>query len=112
MSTDEESDDRPLYSIRRKRMLRAVVLLAVAAMLLPIVASLITASANAAVAACARTVAYSVPDAPSSTVRFELFGPGVIGWECYTAGAFGGDSHVISLGLVPGWVALPTRLNS
>jgi hypothetical protein len=31
----------------------------------------------------------------------EIFGPGGIGWECYSVGAFGGDRHVASLGLIP-----------
>ncbi|WP_434156592.1 hypothetical protein ACI6SL_11315 [Clavibacter nebraskensis] len=34
-------------------------------------------------------------------MRFQLFGPGVVGYECYTKYAFGGDEHITSLGLIP-----------
>lgn len=107
-----ETDDRPLYSVRRKRLLRAFVIIAVAAMMLPILASLVTVTAGTAAAACARAVAYSVPDATSSTARFELFGEGGLGWQCYAVGGFGGDRFVGSLGLIPGEVNLPGGTNT
>lgn len=111
-AADSETDDRPLYSRRRRRIMRAVVLVAVAAMLLPIVANLVTVSAATAADSCARAVAYAVPDAAGSSARFEVFGAGGIGWECYAVGGFSGNRHVVSLGLVPGMVELPRGVDA
>ncbi|MBX3078698.1 MAG: hypothetical protein KF692_05655 [Cryobacterium sp.] len=107
-----DSDDRPLYGRRRRTMMRVVVLVAVAALVLPVVATLLTVSAATAADACARAVAYAVPDASGSAARFEFFGAGGIGWECYAVGGFSGDRHVVSLGLVPGMVELPRGVNA
>ncbi len=108
----KDTDDRPLYSRRRKNALRAVVIIAVGAMLLPLVASLFTVNISTADAACAQAVAYAVPDAASSSARFEVFGPGGIGWECYAVGGFSGDQFVVSLGLIPGMVEIPRGVRS
>ena len=112
MDAADETDDRPLYSRRRRRAMRIVVLVAVGAMLLPIVANLVTVSAATAADSCARAVAYAVPDAAGSSARFELFGAGLIGWECYAVGGFSGNRHVVSLGLVPGMVELPRGVDA
>lgn len=112
MDADSEIDDRPLYSRRRRTIMRVAVLVAVSAMLLPVFASLISVSSATAANACAHVVAYAVPDAESSSARFELFGPGFIGWECYAVGGFSGNRHVASLGLIPGMVELPLGVNA
>ena len=39
--------------------------------------------------------------APRTEVRFEIMGPGVMGWECYAVTATG-ERHLTSLGLLPG----------
>lgn len=111
-AADSEIDDRPFYSIRRRRMLRAFVLIAVAAMVLPILANLVTVSAATASDACARAVAYAVPDATSSSARFQLFGEGGVGWQCYSVGGFTGTMFVVSLGLIPGEVYIPAGTNT
>jgi hypothetical protein len=46
-------------------------------------------------------VHYLVPDATRASAPFEVFGAGGLGWECYSVGAFGGDRHLVSLGLIP-----------
>jgi hypothetical protein len=104
---DRGVDDRPLYGRRRRILLRVVVLVAVGAMLLPILVNLAAVSSATAANACAAATRYEDPDANGSVVRFEIFGPGVIGWECYATGGFGGERHIISLGLIPGMVELP-----
>lgn len=106
--SDAGTDERPLYSQRRKQFLRAVVLIAVGAMMLPILASLYSVSAASAARACVVATINEAPDATGTRVPFELFGPGIVGWECYATGTFGGDRHIISLGLLPGLVTLPT----
>lgn len=108
----EESDadlgDRPLYSTRRKRLIRAFVLITVGAMMLPLLANLYTVSAATAAQACRVSIMQVAPDATGYSVPFQLFGPGIIGWECYALGAFGGDRHIVSLGIFPGLATLPT----
>lgn len=81
-------------------------------MLLPVLVDLVSVSASTAGQECAQVVAYSVPGATGSVARFELFGAGGIGWECYSVGAFGGDHHVASFGLVPGKINLPSGVNT
>ncbi len=93
-------------------MLRVSVIVVVLAMLLPVAVDLVSVSANTAGQACARVVAYAEPDATGSAARFEFFGAGGIGWECYSVGAFGGDHHIASFGLVPGEVNIPSGVNT
>ena len=112
MVDDNEVDERPLYSVRRRRLLRISVIVAVLAMVLPVVVNLVSVSSATAASACAQAVAYAVPDATGSSVRFEILGAGGIGWECYSDGGFGGDQHVASLGLVPGMVDIPRGVNT
>lgn len=111
-ATGSEIDDRPLYSRRRRTVMRVIVLVAVAAMVLPLVANLLTVSAATAASSCARAVAHVVPDAHGSSARFEVFGPGGIGWECYAVGGFSDGRHVVSLGLIPGMVELPRGVDA
>ena len=109
---DDETDDRPLYSRRRRAAMRTVVIVAIGAMLLPLLANLFTVNIATANDACARAVTYAVPDAASSSARFELFGAGGVGWQCYSVGGFGGDRYVAFLGLIPGEVDIPHGVNS
>lgn len=111
-AADSDIEDRPYYSVRRRRMLRVFVIVAVAAMVLPILANLVTVSAATASDACARAVAYAVPDATSSAARFQLFGQGGLGWQCYSVGGFTGTMFVVSLGLIPGEVSIPAGTNT
>jgi hypothetical protein len=109
----DSDDDRPLGGRRRKAVIRTVVILGVIALVLPGIATTISVSTATAEASCATWVRYAAPDASGSSARFEIFGAGGIGWECYTVGAFGGDHHVASLGLIPGGARLPApSLNS
>lgn len=100
-------DERPLHGWPRTLIFRFIVVVGVLSLILPGIvtsASVATAAANRS---CAIWVHYAAPDAAGSEARFELFGPGGIGWECYSVGAFGGDRHVVSLGLIPGEPRLP-----
>lgn len=102
-----EPVDRPLGGRRRMFVIRSVVILGVIALVLPGIATTISVSSATAEAACAAWVRYAAPDAGGSSAHFEIFGAGGIGWECYTVGAFGGDRHIASLGLIPGNAKLP-----
>lgn len=107
--SERELGERPLYGKRRKRLIRALVFITVGAMLLPGFLSLYTVSAAAATRACVVATINEAPDASGVSTPFELFGPGIIGWECYATGTFGGTRHIISLGLFPGLVTLPQQ---
>lgn len=107
--SDSDLGDRPLYGKRRKRLIRALVFITVGAMLLPGLLSLYTVSAAAATRACVVATIHEAPDASGVSAPFELFGPGILGWECYATGTFGGNRHIMSLGLFPGLVSLPTQ---
>jgi hypothetical protein len=52
-------------------------------------------------------VAYEVPEPSVSAARFEFFGPGLLGWECYATDVIGGDRYVGYLGIIPGPPNLP-----
>lgn len=102
-------DDRPLHGKRRMYIFRAIVILGVASLILPGLVTTVSVASSTAARSCAIWVHYAAPDATSSAARFELFGPSGIGWECYAIGAFGGDRHIVSLGLIPGEPRLPTH---
>lgn len=109
----DPGEDRPLRGRRRAVLVRVVVSLCVVALVLPGVLTTASLNASNAAAACATWVRHLAPDASGSSARFEIFGAGGIGWECYTVGAFGGDRHVASLGLIPSRVVTaPATENS
>ena len=92
---------RPMRSRRVLFMLRAVVVVGILCLVLPQVITTATVAASTADTTCAAWVRYAAPDATGASARFELFGAGGPGWECYTVGAFAGDRNVASLGLIP-----------
>ncbi|RFA19859.1 hypothetical protein [Subtercola boreus] len=98
----EPLSGRPLRSARKVRMMRAVVILGIVALVLPGILTTYSLAKSTAGAACAANVAYRVPSAKSSSARFELFGPSGVGWVCYSVGAYGGDRRPVApLGLIP-----------
>jgi hypothetical protein len=102
-----ESSDKPLRSKRLTMLTRVVVVLALVALVLPGIVTTMTVSSSTAQAACAAWIAFEVDGASGSEARFEILGPSGVGWECYSVGAFGGDEHIASLGLIPGPPRLP-----
>ena len=103
----EPGDGKPLRSTRTVMMMRVVVVLALVGLVLPGIVTTFSVAASTARSACEVWVAYSVAGQSGADARFEVFGPGGIGWECYSDGAFGGDEHIASLGLIPGPPRLP-----
>jgi len=89
---------------RRRRMrlaLRIVVVVGIACLVLPGMLTTMSVASATAQDACNAWVAYEAPEAEGVSARFELFGAGGPGWQCYAMGAFGGDRNVASLGLIP-----------
>ncbi|MCW4386412.1 hypothetical protein OH146_11575 [Salinibacterium sp. SYSU T00001] len=97
----EPYEERPRRSGRRMLLLRAVVLVAVLALLLPGLVTTVSLGARNAELACDFRGALLQPGANRYEARFELFGPGGIGWECYATDQLGDERHVTSMGLIP-----------
>ncbi len=96
----EPGDGTPLRSRRTMNVMRIVVVLGVLGMILPGVITTVSVGTATAEATCTNLVAYYAGTQSPAVVRWELFGPGLVGWECYADG-FGGEKHVGSLGLIP-----------
>ncbi|MBC7724898.1 MAG: hypothetical protein H7146_09145 [Burkholderiaceae bacterium] len=103
----EPGDGRPLRSPHLLRAMRIIVIVGIVALILPGIITTISVGATTANTACANWVAFERPDATGSSARFEFFGPGGVGWQCYSVGAFGGDELVASLGIIPSGARLP-----
>jgi hypothetical protein len=103
----EPHDDAPLRGRRRTAMLRVVVLVGLAALVLPGI--LITASTanRTAVHACTVYTAFYAPGSIDAQARFELFAGTGPGWNCYAIGFDGTETMVRALGLIPGGARLP-----
>lgn len=102
----EPHRERPTRSRRRVRLLRVFVVLGIAALVLPGILTTYSLAKSTAQAACAATVAglSRTLTASSTRVQFEFFGPGGVGWQCYTVGAYGGDRMPVApLGLIPSY---------
>ena len=97
----EPGDARPLRSPRLLVAMRVLVTVGIVALVLPGIVTIVSVSSATATRACAAWVDMESPDATGYSVRFELWGPGGAGWQCYSVGAFGGDRRVASLGIIP-----------
>jgi hypothetical protein len=103
----QPTGDRPLHHERVKRLMRAIVVVALVALVLPGVLGSLAIANRTAQASCAAYTAYYSPMATASVTRFELFGA-ALGWNCY-ADQFGGDEVLVAnLGLIPGSARLPS----
>jgi hypothetical protein len=98
----EPFEEKPLRSRRFRRLVQGAALLAVFLLIMPFFASQARVASISAANWCAKLVAYEVPEPSVPAARFELFGPGVLGWECYATQIIGGDRYVGFLGVIPG----------
>ena len=108
----EPGDGRPLRSARLLLAMRIIVVVGIIALVLPGIVTTLSVGSATANRSCAQWVAFDRPDASGSSARFELFGPGGIGWQCYSVGAFGGDERVASLGIIPSGARLPIPVSN
>ncbi|WP_150308165.1 hypothetical protein [Planctomonas psychrotolerans] len=97
----EPREERPLLRQRVLPAMRILVVLGIVGLVLPGILTTVGVGARTADAACADWVRFEHPDADRYDARFELLGPGGVGWECYSVSNFGGDRHIASLGLIP-----------
>lgn len=103
----EPGDGRPLRSPHLILAMRVIVVLGIVALVLPGLVTIVSVGNATAQEACRTWVRFELPDADGASAVFELFGPGGVGWQCYSVGAFGGDVRVASLGLIPSGARLP-----
>lgn len=96
----EPYEEKPLHSKRVAWLLRVVVIAAIIGLVLPGLVTSVSVGTSNAMRACAYRVALVEPSLDSAA-RFELFGPGFLGWECYAVDPFSGDRHIDSMGLIP-----------
>ncbi|WP_394552701.1 hypothetical protein ACDF64_17920 [Agromyces sp. MMS24-JH15] len=99
----DNDDGAPVRGERHRRMLRFVVLVALGAMVLPLVLSGYGVAVRAAAQACALTVAAFDTSSTGSRIEFSLAGRGGPGWLCF-ADAPSGERLVANLGIMPGGV--------
>jgi hypothetical protein len=100
LSGYEPHEQKPLRSAGKTWALRLIVLLAVLALVLPGVFTTVSVGTSNAWRACTYRSAVVDP-ALQATPRFEAFGPGGFGWECYAVDRFGEEHHIDSMGLIP-----------
>jgi len=107
LSGYEPGDERPLRSRRLVFAMRVIVIVGIIALVLPGIITIFSVGGNTADRSCTQWVAFARPDATGSSARFEFFGPGGVGWQCYSIGGFGDDQLVASLGIIPSGARLP-----
>jgi hypothetical protein len=101
MSFDDDLD-RPLYSRRRRNLMRFVVLLAIGALVLPGIIITWSTQLRTAQYACQIAVNYYAPGATSSRASFDLLPTELLGWNCHAVMFDGQEFFVAHLGVVPG----------
>lgn len=104
---DYEPIGRSIHSRRRTNVTRVLVVFAIAALILPGALSTYSLADGTAQRACEISAGVLVGEAHGSVARFQVFGPGLVSWECYAVTATG-EAWVISLGAIPG---LPSSLD-
>jgi len=105
----DPGDGRPLRSPHMLLAMRLIVILGVAALVLPGVIGEVMLNVKDAAESCKRWVSYESPGDVSS-VSFEILGAQGSGWQCSTrADSFGGSQFIASLGWIPGPPQLPAH---
>lgn len=98
----EPFEPKPLRSRWFQRGVKAAALLGIALLVVPIIASQARIASVSAHNWCAAWVDYEVTEPSVPAARFEVFGPGWLGWECYATKVIGGDRYIGYLGIIPG----------
>ena len=101
LEPDPFDDGRPMPGERRRRVLRIAVLVALGALVLPLVLSAFGVAKAAADRACAVYVAAYDTDAAGFRTAFDLFAPGGAGWECFAIADSGASRLLGNLGPFP-----------
>jgi hypothetical protein len=102
-------DGLPMPGARRRRAIRIAVLVALAALVLPLVLSGFNVAKNAADRVCSVYVAAFDADAAGLRTSFEVFAPGGPGWECVAISSNGARTLVARLEPLPAMPRLPAQ---
>ncbi|MFD4422673.1 hypothetical protein ACFWN7_14395 [Agromyces sp. NPDC058484] len=102
-------DDGPMPGERRRRVLRIAVLVALGALVLPLVLSAYGVAKSAADRVCVLYVDAYDTDATGFRTSFEVFAPGGPSWECVAVSSGGAETLVARLGLLPAMPRLPAQ---
>ena len=101
LEPDPFGDEGPMPGQRRRRVLRIVVLVALGALVLPLVLSAYGVAKSAADRACAVFVSAYDTNAAGFRTTFDLFAPGGAGWECFAISENGTSRLLGNLGPLP-----------
>ena len=99
---DDSSDDRPLHSVRRRRLVRAIAVISMAALVIPSAIGTIVQARVSANYACNLVGAAVAPDALAIESRFRLTPISAAGWQCYAVFFDGTEVLIATLGPIPG----------
>ena len=109
LEPDPFEGDGPMPGARRRRVIRIAVLVALGAMVLPLVLSGFNVAKHAADRVCAVYVAAFDTDAAGFRTSFEVFAPGGPGWECVSISSTGARTLVARLEPLPAMPRLPAQ---
>jgi len=101
-----------LYRQRRQKAMRILVLVAVAALIVPGILSTASLARSTAEHTCAVYVGRYQPRAVGSATHFDLFGPRGPGWDCYSVDTAGTETFLVLLGLIPSAPLPPSELTN
>jgi hypothetical protein len=97
---------------RRQKAMRILVLVAVAALVIPGVLSTISLAHYTAEHTCAVYVQRYQPRAVGSATHFDVFGPRGPGWDCYSVDSAGNETFLVLLGFIPSAPLPPSELTN
>lgn len=98
---EPQDADRPLRSRHALTFMRIVVVLGLVALIVPGILTTVQVATTTAANTCRVATLHFYPDAAGSVARFELTGPGGLGWQCYAVDRNERETYVIPLGIIP-----------
>lgn len=85
-----------------RRLIQLAAIVGIFLLVMPLIASQARVANVSAQGWCSRWVAHELSEPSTPEARFQAFGPGVLGWECYATNVIGGDVYIGNLGIIPG----------
>ena len=98
---EPQDADRPLRSRRALTLMRIVVVLGLVALVVPGILTTLQVATTTAANTCRLATQHFYPYAVGSDARFELTGPGGLGWQCYAVDRNERETYVLPLGIIP-----------
>ena len=98
----EPHGERPMRPRWTRRLMQFAAIVGIALLVMPLVISQVRVADQSAQGWCGVWVRYEVSEPARAEARFQVFGPSIIGWECYATAVIGGDRYLGPLGIIPG----------